>query len=148
MTQPHDEPQPAASARPTPASVDVSDAAITIVWKDGHHSVYPHRYLRLRCHCATCVGEGMGRHSIDPVHGPRGRSRARVHARGPLRPPVPLERRPLHRHLPLRRPPRVLPLLRVRCDYRIASHPAFFASHIASGSLSQSFIADYVSKPN
>ena len=66
MTQPHDDPQPAA-ARPTPASVDVSDDAITIVWKDGHQSVYPHRYLRLRCHCATCVGEGMGRHSIDPA---------------------------------------------------------------------------------
>ena len=67
MTQPHDDPQPAASARPTPASVDVSDDAITIVWKDGHESVYPHRYLRLRCHCATCVGEGMGRHSMDPT---------------------------------------------------------------------------------
>ena len=69
MTQPHDDSPPPASsggARPTPASVDVGEAAITIVWKDGHQSVYPHLYLRLRCHCATCVGEGMGRHSLDP----------------------------------------------------------------------------------
>ena len=45
----------------------MGEAAITIVWKDGHQSVYPHLYLRLRCHCATCVGEGMGRHSLDPA---------------------------------------------------------------------------------
>ena len=48
MTQPHDDSPPPASsgaARPTPASVDVGEAAITIVWKDGHQSVYPHLYL-------------------------------------------------------------------------------------------------------
>ena len=67
MTQPHDEPQPAPPrGPPRPASMWATHA-ITIVWKDGHESVYPHRYLRLRCHCATCVGEGMGRHSVDPA---------------------------------------------------------------------------------
>ena len=60
-------PQPSTGgARPTPASVDIRDDAIVIVWNDGHECVYPHRYLRLRCQCATCVGEGGGRHDIDP----------------------------------------------------------------------------------
>ena len=63
---PGDAPQPASGgARPTPSSVDIGDDAVTIVWNDGHESAFPHRYLRLRCHCATCVGEGMGRHEID-----------------------------------------------------------------------------------
>lgn len=67
MPQPRDEsPRPATGARPTPVSVDIGDDAITIVWNDGHRSVCPHRFLRLRCHCATCVGEGMSRHELDP----------------------------------------------------------------------------------
>ncbi len=70
MPHPRDEspqPAPVGGAKPTPSSVDIGDDAITIVWNDGHRSDYPHRYLRLRCHCATCVGEGMGRHAIDPA---------------------------------------------------------------------------------
>ena len=53
-------------AKPTPGSVDLDDAAITIVWNDGHKSVYPHRYLRLRCHCASCIGEWPNKGSLDP----------------------------------------------------------------------------------
>ena len=42
MPQSRDEPpRPATGARPTPASVDIGDDAVTIVWNDGHRSVYP-----------------------------------------------------------------------------------------------------------
>ncbi|MSQ12233.1 MAG: DUF971 domain-containing protein [Dehalococcoidia bacterium] len=42
---------------PVPKNVRIVPEGIAITWPDGHHSLYPHRFLRLRCACATCVGE-------------------------------------------------------------------------------------------
>lgn len=33
---------------------------IGIRWRDGHESIYPARYLRLKCPCAGCVDEWTG----------------------------------------------------------------------------------------
>ena len=33
---------------------------IQVLWNDGHESIYPSRYLRLKCPCAECVDEWTG----------------------------------------------------------------------------------------
>jgi ATP-binding protein involved in chromosome partitioning len=45
--------------RPTavPRNVRILPEGISIQWEDGHLSFYPHRFLRLNCRCAGCVGE-------------------------------------------------------------------------------------------
>ena len=47
--------------------VVITPEAITIHWEDGHTCVYPHRYLRLQCQCATCVGEWPNKGELDPA---------------------------------------------------------------------------------
>ena len=50
----------------SPETVEISEQGIRILWKDGHRSVYPHRFLRLRCPCAHCVDEWTHAPRLDP----------------------------------------------------------------------------------
>lgn len=48
-----------------PKTVEISSESIDIHWDDGHTSIYPHRYLRLNCRCATCIGEWPRKGILD-----------------------------------------------------------------------------------
>lgn len=51
--------------KPIPTEVArAGDADVRIKWSDGHDSVYPARYLRLRCACAVCADEMSGRRVV------------------------------------------------------------------------------------
>ncbi|MFN3974678.1 MAG: DUF971 domain-containing protein [Dehalococcoidia bacterium] len=56
---------------PLPHRIAISPEGVTIDWADGHTSLYPHRYLRLRCACAGCVGEWPHTHSLDEASIPQ-----------------------------------------------------------------------------
>jgi prepilin-type processing-associated H-X9-DG protein len=45
---------------PTKIKLAAANDALSILWADGHASVYSYQFLRDRCPCATC-GEGGGR---------------------------------------------------------------------------------------
>ncbi len=49
-----------------PEKVEITEQGIRIDWKDGHHSLYPHRFLRLRCPCAHCIDEWTQAPRLDP----------------------------------------------------------------------------------
>jgi DUF971 family protein len=50
-----------------PRKVEIAPEGITIQWEDGRTCVYGHRYLRLNCRCAGCVGEWPHRRALDPA---------------------------------------------------------------------------------
>jgi DUF971 family protein len=39
---------------------------ITVLWDDGHESIFPIKYLRSECGCAGCVNEITGQRMLDP----------------------------------------------------------------------------------
>ena len=43
---------------PTKVKLDAGNDTLSILWADGHTSVYPYRDLRDRCPCATCTEGG------------------------------------------------------------------------------------------
>lgn len=46
---------------PTPLEIGRANTAdVKVAWRDGHVSVYPARFLRLRCPCAGCLDEVTG----------------------------------------------------------------------------------------
>ena len=49
-----------------PQDVALETDAIVIMWDDGHRSPFPHRFLRLRCQCASCIDEMSGNPRLDP----------------------------------------------------------------------------------
>ena len=49
-----------------PKEIQLEDNGIVVLWDDGHRSPYPHRYLRLRCRCASCGDEMTGRPTLNP----------------------------------------------------------------------------------
>jgi DUF971 family protein len=44
--------------RPTDIELDSRGRRVRFVWADGRHSDYDWEWLRWRCPCATCSGEG------------------------------------------------------------------------------------------
>ncbi|MFC2064907.1 gamma-butyrobetaine hydroxylase-like domain-containing protein [Chloroflexota bacterium] len=53
--------------KPTSITADRSSSQLTILWDDGHTSIYPFELLRLGCPCVECRG-GHGKMSskVDP----------------------------------------------------------------------------------
>jgi DUF971 family protein len=47
---------------PKKVKLAAGDNTLSIEWSDGHVSVYPYRYLRDKCPCATCSESGPSRH--------------------------------------------------------------------------------------
>ena len=51
----------AAGQMPTPVEIGrANESDLKVTWQDGHVSVYPARWLRLRCPCAGCIDEVTG----------------------------------------------------------------------------------------
>ena len=48
-----------------PKDVEIFPDSIKIHWNDDHVSIYPHRYLRLNCRCASCIGEWPNKGTLD-----------------------------------------------------------------------------------
>ena len=44
----------------------IDKGVLGIDWSDGHHGVYPIRYLRQHCPCAACTDEWTGQLRIKP----------------------------------------------------------------------------------
>lgn len=49
------------SSKPVPVEITRANKHdVKIRWQDGHSSVYPARFLRLKCSCAACLDEFTG----------------------------------------------------------------------------------------
>jgi len=55
-----------------PDTIEIDSSGIAILWLDGHRSIYPHRFLRLRCPCAVCIDEWTRVPRLDPSTVPDG----------------------------------------------------------------------------
>ncbi len=57
-----------ASAHVVPTKIKLAgeNNTLAIQWSDGHASVYPYRYLRDKCPCATCTDQSHGRPAQPP----------------------------------------------------------------------------------
>jgi len=44
----------------------LENGVLGIEWSDGHHGVYPVRYLRQHCPCAACIDEWTGELRLKP----------------------------------------------------------------------------------
>ena len=53
-----------------PQNVEIAEKSVRILWDDGHQSVYPHRFLRLACPCASCIDEMTRESRLDPASVP------------------------------------------------------------------------------
>jgi len=49
---------------PEPRIVRLLHEGVSMLWDDGHYSLYPHRFLRGNCPCAHCVQELTGKRVI------------------------------------------------------------------------------------
>jgi ATP-binding protein involved in chromosome partitioning len=52
--------------KPAPKSIKATEGNLTIVWNDGHESIYSGRSLRLACRCAACVDEWTHESLVQP----------------------------------------------------------------------------------
>ena len=60
------------SSNPVPAEISRANLQdVRIQWQDGHESIYPARFLRLNCPCASCVEETTGTKVLDPNQVPQ-----------------------------------------------------------------------------
>lgn len=50
---------------PRPTKVDVHPEGFYITWDDAHESMYPSRFLRFMCSCASCVSEWTGKRMVQ-----------------------------------------------------------------------------------
>jgi DUF971 family protein len=44
---------------------------VRITWQDGHEGIYPARFLRLQCPCASCVDEVTGERRLTAAMVPQ-----------------------------------------------------------------------------
>ena len=49
-----------------PDNVEITNSRVSILWKDGHNSTYPNKFLRIHCQCAECVDEWSREARLDP----------------------------------------------------------------------------------
>ena len=84
------------------ASVGLDGQSVRVEWTDGHVSDFTAIYLRVNCSCAECVEEWTNRRLLDPASLPADLKAEDYLPVGQVRGSVPVERRTLHRHLPVR----------------------------------------------
>ena len=54
-----------------PRKVDrLENGGVSVLWDDGHRSIYPPKELRFACRCAVCVDEWTGAQRLDPAQVP------------------------------------------------------------------------------